>query len=452
MSRNNLGFVLFMSLLLIAPKIPLKIPGGAERSSVSLGLAGLMIWFLSCPKRPFSFPRIGAWHPLFWIIIFAIYAFVVSLLSGSVVSIAYACQFLAYAVIGTILMRRYAKNFMSTNRCNKNSILFGIAIIYSIGMLISVLTGPIYPHQTISTVRGRGGFYIQQGIGFSESQNVAGIVVVFFAAACIYMYRGKTWKKCILLCLLLLALISTLSRSAIISFLLAFAFVCCLDNFGPIIQRGSIKVSVLKDMAFVILALSLSGTAYILGIYCVNKSLLFAILPFFDVTGKGGLMASHMAGRFNLWWWGLNNWASGTLLKMIFGGGFRGSMTISTGGAWRTAHNAYITILGDFGVVGLTLFLAALFGAFFHYARLFLTDKAGRAERFGLMAVLALSIHSMTGPYFYSPICLSLLIFSFGATLSAHNFFGMHVDDVSSRDRFEKESKFLEDNPYVRSD
>ena len=124
-----------------------------------------------------------------------------------------------------------------------------------------------------------------------------------------------------------------------------------------------------------------------------------------------------MTDRFDLWRGGLNNWASGSLLKMIFGEGFRSSMTISTTGAWGTAHNAYITMLGDFGVVGLTLFLAALFGAFFRYARLFLTDKAGRAERFGLMFVLALSIHNMTGPYFYSPICLSLLLFILAVTL-----------------------------------
>lgn len=111
-------------------------------------------------------------------------------------------------------------------------------------------------------------------------------------------------------------------------------------------------------------------------------------------------------------------WASGSLLKMIFGGGFRSSMAnITNIGAWHTAHNVYIAILGDFGVVGLALFLGALFVAFLRYTHLFLKDKAGRAERFGLMAVLALSIHNMTGTFFYSPICLSLLIFIFALTL-----------------------------------
>lgn len=417
MSRNHIWFAFFMLLLLIAPQIPIKIPGGIERSNISLGLAGLVLWFLSDPRKILFFPRLDVSHPSFWIIIFAAYAFIVSLLSGNMVSIAYSVQFLAYAVLGTILMSRFARHSMKTNASKTNRILFGIAILYSIGMIISLFTGPIYPHQTIWTARPWGGFYIQQGVGFSEGQNVAGIVVVFFAALCIYMYDGRAWKRWILLCLLLLALLVTLSRSAIISFLLALTFVWYFGNLRPIVQRCSIKVSVLKNMGFVISALSFLAITIVLGIYCVNKSLLFGILPFFNVAGKSGLLASHMADRFNLWSWGLNTWASGGLLKVIFGGGFRSSMTISATGAWHTAHNVYITMLGDFGIVGLALFLAALFGAFFRYARLFLTGRARGIEKFGLMVVLALSIHNMTGPYFYSPVCLSLLIFVFAVTL-----------------------------------
>ena len=418
MLRNHIGFALFMSLLLIAPKIPLRIPGGAERSSVSLGLAGLMIWFLACPKRPFSFPRIGAWHPLFWILIFAIYAFVVSLLSGSIVSIAYSVQFLAYVVIGTILMRRYARSFISTNSRRARSIFFVIAVIYSVGMLISIFTGPIYPHQVLATHKHWGGFDIPQGVGFSEGQNMAGLVVMFFAAACIYVYRGKIWKKWILLSLLLFALVATLSRGAIFSFIMALGFVCCLDNVEPLVQRASVKVSVLKNIRFVALTFAALVITLIVAIHSTNKWLLPAILSGLGLTHQHSVVSTDMAARFSLWAWGLNTWASGDLLKMIFGGGFRSSMIVlADRGTWKTAHNVYITILGDFGIVGLTLFLAALFGAFFRYGRLFLTGKAGRIEKFGLFALLALSIHNMTGPYFYSPICLSLLIFTFAATL-----------------------------------
>jgi hypothetical protein len=92
-------------------------------------------------------------------------------------------------------------------------------------------------------------------------------------------------------------------------------------------------------------------------------------------------------------------------------------MAISSYGTWHTPHNVYITILGDFGIVRLVLFLTAIFKAMVHYARPLLAGKAGRSEKFGLMVVSALSIHNMTGEFFYSPVCLSLLIFTLAATL-----------------------------------
>lgn len=149
-----------------------------------------------------------------------------------------------------------------------------------------------------------------------------------------------------------------------------------------------------------------------------TKALLGAIRTGFGLMPQHNIISKDMATRFDLWAWGLNNWASGGLFKMVFGGGFRSSMiALYDRGTWMDAHNVYITILGDFGIVGLALFLAALFVAFFRYTNLILKNKAGRFGKFGLMVVLALSIQNMTGPYFYSPISLSLLIFTFAVTL-----------------------------------
>ena len=414
MSRNNLGFAIFMTLLLIAPKIPLKIPGGAAGSSVSLGLAGLVLWYLASPGKLFYFPRIPVSHPLFWIIIFAIYAFVVSLLSASIVSIAYSVQYLLYVALGTILMKRYGCNFANMNCKRVRSILFAVGIVFSIGIVASLLTGPIYPHQVRTTQRQWAGLAIQQGVGFSEGYSMAALVVIFFAAACIYLYRGKTRKKRILLSLLLFALLATLSRGAIFSFALALGFVCCLDSVEPLVQRASIKVSVLKNIGFVISALSFLIILIGLGIYSVNKSVLIAILSGFGLGHQHGVVSRDMAARFNLWAWGMDVWTSGGLLKMIFGGGFRSSMTV--GAAWKDAHNVYITILGDFGLIGMVVFLGALCAAFLRYSRLFITGKARGIEKFGLLVLLALCIDNLTGPYFYSPVCLSLLIFTLAVT------------------------------------
>ncbi len=419
MSHNNIGFALFMSLLLIAPKIPLRIPGGAERSSVSMGIVGLVLWYLIYPKKMFCFPRISIFHPSFWIIMFAIYAFVVSLLSTKMASIAYSVQFLLYVILGTVLMKQYAYNFSNMNHNRTRLIFFAIAIVFSVGILISVLTGPIYPHQVGATQRKWAGLAIQHGVGFSEAYNIAAPVAMFFLVACIYMYRGKTWKKCILLCLLLFALLATLSRGAIFSFALALGFVCFLDSIVPLVQRASIKVSVLKISGFV--TLFFCSLIFILQSHATTRALMSGVLSGFGLTHQDGVVSRDMDARFSLWAWGMDVWTSGGLLKMIFGGGFRSSMTV--GAAWKDAHNVYITILGDFGIVGLALLLAAFFVALFRYTNLILTDKAGAIERFGLVTVLTLSIHNVTGPYLYSPISLTLLIFTFAVTLrfTEHN-------------------------------
>lgn len=415
MSRNNIGFALFMSLLLIAPKIPLRISGGAAGSSVSLGLAGLVLWYLAYPEKLFCFPRLNFSHPLSWLIIFAIYAFIVSVLSTDIISIAYSLQYLLYVVLGTILMKRYGCNFANMNCKRARSILFAVGIVFSIGIVVSLFTGPIYPHQVRTTQRQWAGLAIQQGVGFSEAYNIAAPVVIFFAAACIYLYRGKTWKKWILLSLLLFALLATLSRGAIFSFALALGFVYCLDSVEPLVQRASVKVSVLKNIRFVTLTFAALVITLIVAIHSTNKWLLPAILSGLGLTHQHSVVSTDMAARFSLWAWGMDVWASGNLLRMVFGGGFRSSMTV--GAAWKDAHNVYISILGDFGIIGLVLFLGTLSAAFFRYARLFLTGKARGIEKFGLLVLLTLSIDNMTGPYFYSPIPLSILIFTFAITL-----------------------------------
>jgi len=415
--RNHIGFALFMSLLLIAPKIPLKISGGVEGSSVSLGLAGLVLWYLACPDKLLRFPRLRLSHPLSWLITFAVYALILSLLSANTARIAYSVQYLLYVVMGTILVKRYGDNISDKDYDRLCSILSLIALVYGIGIVVSLFTGPIYPHQVRATLRRWEGLTIQQGVGFAESQNMAGPVVMFFAAACIYLYRGKAWKKWILLTLLLSALLATLSRGAIVSFGVALCFVYWLDCVEPFVRRASLKVSVLKNMGFVVLTFGFLLITLIVAIHLTNKGLLPATLAGLGLTHQHSVVSTDMAARFNLWTWGLDTWASGNLLRMVFGGGFRSSMVAADYGAWRDAHNVYITILGDFGVIGLALFIGALSAAFFRYTRLFLTGKAGALEKFGLLVLLGLSIDNMTGPYFYSPVCLSLLIFTLAVTL-----------------------------------
>jgi len=415
--RNHISFALFMSLLLIAPKIPLKISGGVEGSSVSLGLAGLVLWYLGCPDKVLHFPRLRLSHPLAWLMTFAVYALILSLLSANTARIAYSVQYLLYVVMGTTLLKRYGDNLSDKNYDRLCSILSLIALVYGIGIVVSLFTGPIYPHQVRATLRRWGGLTIQQGAGFSESQNLAGPILIFLAGACMFLYRGRAWKKWVLLSLVLFALLATLSRGAIFSFVGALVLVYGLACVEPLAQRASVKVPLLTNVGFLLFVVIFVGIGVTLGICATNKSLLPAMLSGFGLSNGYSVVSSDTSLRVGHWAWGMDVWASGSVLRMIFGGGFRSSMVAADYGAWRDAHNMYITILGDFGIVGLVLFLTPLWVAFSRYARLLLTGKARQLEEFGLFVLLGLSIDNMTGPYFYSPVCLSLLILTFAITL-----------------------------------
>ena len=59
-------------------------------------------------------------------------------------------------------------------------------------------------------------------------------------------------------------------------------------------------------------------------------------------------------------------------------------MVAASYGAWLEPHNLYVTILGDFGIVGLCLFLTPFAVALFRYVSAFLRGREGPLERFGL--------------------------------------------------------------------
>ncbi len=417
MSRNHAGFALFLFLLLIAPQIPVASLVGAARSNVSLGLAALLVWYLSYPKKLLYFPAISTSHPFLWLMLFAVYAFIISLLSTRITSISYAVQFLGYTILGTILFKRYARYCGGAGCYNSSWILFGIAAIYATGVLFSALMKPIYSYQ-LQRHKSWESIDIQRSSGFCENPNMAGFVVVFFLFACLYLYRQAQWKRWLLFCLLLAAMLATVSRSAMFSCIAAAFFVYLIGMIEPLVQRASIKTKVSVHFVFAASAVCLFVVIFISSLWFVDQSFLSAHFSGYGLTPQGDILSKDFTSRLELWKWGIDAWASHGTLRMIFGGGFRSSMTVlSERGTWMDAHNMYITILDEFGIVGLALFLVFLCTAFFRYLRKFLSAQAQNTDTFGLLVLLTLSIDNMTGTYFYSPICLSLLIFTMAVTL-----------------------------------
>ena len=69
-----------------------------------------------------------------------------------------------------------ANDFLITTR-----IINFIGIVYSLGLIVSIFIGPIYPLQLGDTMSLWGGLRIQQGVGFGVNQNsVGGILVLLF--------------------------------------------------------------------------------------------------------------------------------------------------------------------------------------------------------------------------------------------------------------------------------
>jgi hypothetical protein len=88
------------------------------------------------------------------VVSFAIYAWFVSMFSGKITSILYASQYFFYTLFGFLVLRTYLARAYKSDKLNDVFAVFIIiGLIYSIGTIISVFVGPIYPELTQWTVR-----------------------------------------------------------------------------------------------------------------------------------------------------------------------------------------------------------------------------------------------------------------------------------------------------------
>jgi len=411
--RDHIGFAIFLFLLLICPKIPIHLGGGSEKSSISLGFMGYIIWFLMCPSYLFKFHKKKNILPFFFLIFFAFYVFLISLLSENLISIIYALQFLFYIVFGSLFLNEYLlRSEMNNSMVISFKILFSIIIIYTIGVIISVFTGPFYPHQTIFTFRLWGYMWIQQGVGFSESQNMAAEFLIIFTAAFIYLYQANKFKKVILICLSLCALVLTLSRGAIVAFSIAIIVLSFIELIRIIFQRKIIK-KILFNIVYFSSGVFLILTISALFLYFINKPLLIAVLSGFGL-GENASFIIDLNTRLNLWVGGLDKLSTESIFSLIFGGGFCSSMGIATEtGAWLTFHNLFVTILIEFGFVGFIIFISFLLIIFLEYLNVILTERdidISLSARFGFISVLGITIHNFIGEFLYSPVSISVFI------------------------------------------
>lgn len=421
MTLDHIGFAVFFFFLLIAPKIPVHLIGGSERSSISLGFIGFIIWFLLRPSYLLRFP----WQPLPVLILinFAFYGLLISLMSINMISIIYGSQFFFYVIASSIFFRVYILKAKASDSINTIlSIFLIIMVIYAAGALTSVFTGPIYPWQTVYTLRPWGDMWISQGVGFSEGQNMTAEVLMIFITYLIYLFKGSKIKKTVLILLALIALFSTLCRSPIIAFFASNAILMLLDFSYALIVSGKISKIILSNLLHFACIL----TAIFLGIggllWSLNRHLFEAIVSGFGF-GSSATLFPDFNTRWSLWIEGICSWASSSsIVSVIFGSGFRTSMSIvSETGAWHTSHNFFITVLDEFGIVGLSIIILFIVASAIRDLQTIYTGNnsvifnnnitLGDLSRFRFVSILAIMIHNLAGEFLYSPVLISLLLF-----------------------------------------
>jgi len=418
MKSDHICFTIFLFLLFIAPEIPLSFIhiSGPALSSISIAFLGLIFWLIVNPKPIKVLKKRASLG--FLVVSFAIYAFLISIMSDNLVSILYSLQYLFYALFGFLVLRTYLiKSSISEELNNTFGIFIVIGLIFSLGIIISVIIGPIYPHQTLWTARIMEDTIIQRGVGFTENPNAAGGLQIIFLAASIFLYPSHWRYKPIALAVMAIGLFVTFSRSALISFFAA-GFALVFFSLLHTMHTGKVCRQVAHYLATcAILACIFLLIGFII-IICsapdAFKSIIMSTILFgLGISSDYSSIGKDTYTRLQLWQSGINNWINQGDLEAFFGIGFHNSNIINEYGVFSTPHNLYINVLSDFGIVGLFLIIFALLGPIINAMSKFYTNpRASRLYSFSLLSITALGIHNMTEIFLYSPKYVIMLLFS----------------------------------------
>lgn len=350
---------------------------------------------------------------------------------------AYAVQFLFYS-IGCWLMLGSYLLCIAEHRQQKifYRILMAFGLLYAAGVIVSIWTGPFYPHQVLWYKRMIYGFVIPRGVGFAEGTNMAGAVLLIFSALIGFQYEGK--GRVIVLLIVLTGLCFTYSRAAIISFIVSVLGLWLCEGFFSVL-KGRFEYKMLFKPATLCCGLV---AVYLIGSYIIPPhTKLKAIAVSFGISGasatssaikadrtdpvkadrtgpvKGGRTGNNLvkqvkAGRYKYWEAALTSYLEEVPLKKVFGRGFRQSSIISEYGAWETPHNMYLALLLDFGLAGLAIFMMPFLVYFVQVAKMMATGS-NRLNRGCSVAVMGLLLMNLTEAYFYSPVLIILLLLLF---------------------------------------
>lgn len=397
MKRNDhLMFFLTMVFMFIAPRVSASIfgIGGPSKSTISLALAPLLVWAVLNPSRLIQYPQNAGRLPLF-IIWFSGFSILSTLLTGNLGNLVNALQYFLYAYLGVMLLSHYLQAAISSDQLQTaiKMALF-VAVPCALGVVVSVWTGPFYPHQVLEIGRHWQGVLLMQGVGFGVNANSVSGVLSWFNVLTISLYEASGGKRAAVIGLLTCALFLTISRAGIGSFFLGMLAVMAFIFLDIVINRRMSKgyfdrLIMLGAMFFCVVI----GVA----LFALYKPTLGSSIA--EGFGLGGTsIVGSESGRISAWQRGIDKWVDSPLFEAVKGYGFRGSSSIMENYI-ETSHNFFVSVLGDFGIIGLALFVISYVWLLFKAIGLLMSsDKIGI---FGTWSLVALLLQNMTETFFY---------------------------------------------------
>lgn len=368
MTRSDFGFALALGSSLLLPQI--MISGANPRSSVCVGIVPLVAWFLWTLRMP----KLWSQRALLLYVCAALWLLLVTMASLRPMSILYAAQYFAYALLWAWLLPWQMANRPDASR----RIILWVSAIFAAEVIVSYFLGPLSPDAGFAA-RTIGGDRFPRALGVVSSPNLAGGLLAMMAVYA-FAHGGRSVT---LLCVL--ALVATRSVSALLALGVALAVLWLLWMARP-----------------------LAKPVYLAAMLCVVTIVFGTTIAAIATEMMPDMANADFGERFGRWSDGLRGWLD-IGWHAAFGAGMNSSLRAD--GAFLRPHNTYVEILTDAGVWGLALFVLAMTAAFLPRAvRIVLGGEPTAHGLFVVMGLTAMATHSLSQQFLYSVQLTPLLV------------------------------------------
>lgn len=375
---------LILGMLLFGPPVPL--PGLQTESKISLALV-VGVVYLVCSLPDFlSFITFLARRafPVLVLVAYALLHLVYVLLTKRLLPFLLEAQWLLYILIaahlGWAILRRGQAHYFA-------SLLVIMAAVLAVLGILTSFFGPIYSYG-IGWTDARFGLGIRRALATLDSANGFGGLMGALTLFIIFRF----WKKSLLVGLPL-------------------GLLCAVATAMSLSKSAALSVSVALGLSLILFfVLHRAYNAVRLSYWTVFVSAFLAVVTaavmYFPILSR--LLLGDASGRTQFGVRVLEQYANAHWLDQVLGQGFRMTAFVDPGTrAWVTAHNSYISLLAEFGPLGLFAVVSVI--------GLGLFNGLQHGRVYVVAPLLVIAIHMITegfvfgGPYIVALVLIAVL-------------------------------------------